>query len=144
MAADPLILPSLLTNRGFTSGLLLGLASFAEVNGLAYVIPLFLQTALGMKRSAAAIALSPVMIGIIVSSIVCRPLVATLGRGLVVTGLGISLAGAAGCGRRSGRWHSIQQVTCASYLLNLVRWGHGTRQRQPGHREDGCQADGSR
>jgi Na+/melibiose symporter-like transporter len=96
MAADPLILPSLLTNRGFTSGLLLGLAFFAAVNGLAYVIPLFLQTALGMKRSAAAIALSPVMIGIIVSSIVCRPLVATLGRGLVVTGLGIRLAGAAG------------------------------------------------
>ena len=48
MAADPLILPSLLANRGFTSGLLLGLAFFAAVNGLAYVISLFFQTALGL------------------------------------------------------------------------------------------------
>ena len=96
MAADPLILPSLLTNRGFTAGLLLGLAFFAAVNGLAYVISLFFQTALGLTPSAAAIALSPVMAGIIVSSLVCRPLVAKLGRMLVVIGLGITLAGALG------------------------------------------------
>jgi hypothetical protein len=61
MAAEPLILPSLLTNRGFTAGLLLGLAFFAAVNGLAYVISLFFQTALGLKPSAAALALSPLM-----------------------------------------------------------------------------------
>jgi MFS family permease len=36
------------------------------------------------------------MAGIIVSSIVCRPLVEKLGRMLVVIGLGITLAGAAG------------------------------------------------
>jgi EmrB/QacA subfamily drug resistance transporter len=96
LAADPLILPSLLANRGFTAGLLLGLAFFAAVNGLAYVISLFFQTALGLSPSAAAIALSPLMAGIIVSSIVCRPLVTRLGRVLVVIGLGITLAGAAG------------------------------------------------
>ena len=48
LAAEPLILPSLLANRGFTAGLLLGLAFFAAVNGLAYVISLFFQTALGL------------------------------------------------------------------------------------------------
>ena len=96
MATDPLILPSLLANRGFTSGLLLGLAFFAAVNGLAYVISLFFQTALGLKPSAAAIALSPLMIGIIASSIVCRPLVGKLGRALVIIGLSVTLAGAAG------------------------------------------------
>ena len=96
MAADPLILPSLLTNRGFTAGLLLGLAFFAAVNGLAYVISLFFQTALGLTASAAAIALSPVMAGIIVSSLVGRPLVAKLGRMLVIIGLGVTLACAAG------------------------------------------------
>ena len=96
LAADPLILPSLLANRGFTAGLLLGLAFFAAVNGLAYVISLFFQTALGLSPSAAAIALSPLMVGIIVSSIVCRPLVTRLGRVLVIIGLGITLAGAAG------------------------------------------------
>lgn len=96
LATEPLILPSLLRNRGFTSGLLLGLAFFAAVNGLAYVVSLFLQTALGFKPSGAALALSPLMAGIIVASIVCRPLIETLGRRLVVIGLTVTLAGAAG------------------------------------------------
>jgi EmrB/QacA subfamily drug resistance transporter len=96
LAAEPLILPSLLANRGFTAGLLLGLAFFAAVNGLAYVISLFFQTALGLKPDHAAIALGPLMVGIIIASVVCRPLVGKLGRGLVVLGLGVTLAGAAG------------------------------------------------
>lgn len=95
-AADPLILPSLLTNRGFTSGLLLGLAFFAAVDGLAYVVSLFYQTALGLAPSAAALGLGPLMVGIIGASVVCRPLIGKLGRLLVVIGLGITLAGAFG------------------------------------------------
>jgi len=91
MATDPLILPSLLINRGFTSGLLVGLAFFAAVNGLAYVVSLFLQTALGLKPSAAALGLAPMMVGIIGASFVARPLIAKLGRRLVVTGLGTTL-----------------------------------------------------
>ncbi len=96
LATDPLILPSLLTNRGFTSGLLLGLAFFAAVSGLAYVVSLFLQTALDFEPSAAALALGPLMVGIIGAAIVCRPLIERLGRQLVVIGLGITLAGATG------------------------------------------------
>ena len=95
-AAEPLILPSLLANRGFTSGLLLGLAFFAAVNGLAYVISLFFQTALGRSPSAAALGLAPLMVGIIAASLLGRPLVARLGRRLVVAGLTVTLAGAAG------------------------------------------------
>jgi len=96
MAPDPLILPSLLANRGFTAGLLLGLAFFAAVNGLAYVLSLFFQTALGLSASHAALALSPLMAGIIVASVVGRPLIGKLGRVLVVAGLGVTLVGAAG------------------------------------------------
>jgi EmrB/QacA subfamily drug resistance transporter len=96
MAADPLILPSLLANRGFTSGLLLGLAFFAAVNGLAYVLSLFYQTALGLTPAHTAVALGPLMVGIIVASFVCRPLVGKLGRTLVIIGLVCTLAGAAG------------------------------------------------
>jgi EmrB/QacA subfamily drug resistance transporter len=96
MAADPLILPSLLANRGFTAGMLLGLAFFAAVNGLAYVISLFFQTGLGMTARAASIALSPFMIGIIIASFVCRPLLGRLGRTMVLIGLVLTLAGAAG------------------------------------------------
>ncbi|HEX4290111.1 MAG TPA: MFS transporter [Trebonia sp.] len=95
-AADPLILPSLLANRGFTAGMLLGLAFFAAVNGLAYVISLFFQTGLGMSARAASIALSPFMIGIIVASFACRPLLGKLGRTMVAIGIGLTLAGAAG------------------------------------------------
>jgi len=95
-AADPLILPSLLSNRGFTAGMLLGLAFFAAVNGLAYVLSLFFQTGLGMTARAASIALSPFMIGIIIASFVCRPLLGKLGRMMVLIGLVLTLAGAAG------------------------------------------------
>ena len=96
LAADPLILPSLLANRGFTVGMLLGLAFFAAVNGLAYVISLFFQTGLGMTARAASIALSPFMIGIIIASFAGRPLLGKLGRTMVAIGIGLTLAGAAG------------------------------------------------
>src|SRR5258706_6524 len=52
--------------------------------------------ALGMTPRAAAIALSPLVIGIIIASFVCRPLVGKLGRVLVIIGLATTLAGAAG------------------------------------------------
>lgn len=93
---DPLIIPSLLKNRGFTSGLLLGFAYFASVNGFAYVTSLFFQTALGLTPSRAAIGLAPVMVGIIGASFASRPLITKLGRKLVMTGLLITLVGAGG------------------------------------------------
>jgi Na+/melibiose symporter-like transporter len=95
-ATEPLILPSLLTNRGFTSGLLLGLAFFAAVNGLAYVVSLFFQTALGLTPSSAALAIAPLMVGIVGASFVCRPLIEQLGRLLVIIGLAVTLAGTVG------------------------------------------------
>ncbi len=95
-ARDPLILPSLLKNRGFTAGLLIGLAYFAAVNGFAYVCSLFFQTALGLSPSRAAIGLPPLMAGIIVASLVARPLISALGRRLVVIGLVTTLVGALG------------------------------------------------
>jgi len=95
-AANPLILPSLLTNRGFTSGLLLGLGFFSAVNGLAYVISLFFQTALGLKPASAALGMAPLMVGIIAASFVGRPLIEILGRKLVALGLVVTVAGAGG------------------------------------------------
>jgi EmrB/QacA subfamily drug resistance transporter len=94
LETNPLIRPSLLKNKGFTSGLLLGLAFFAAVSGLGYVISLFFQTALGMRPSQAALGLSPLMAGIIIASVVGRPLIERLGRTLVVMGLVITLVGA--------------------------------------------------
>ena len=94
--ANPLIIPSLLRNRGFTAGLLLGFAYFAAVSGFAYVVSLFFQTALGFTPGHAALGLSPVMVGIIGASIAFRPLVETWGRRLVIFGLSLTLAGAVG------------------------------------------------
>ena len=93
---NPLITPSLLKNRGFTSGLVLGLGFFAAVSGLAYVISLFFQLVLHLSPSRAALGLAPVMVGIIAASIVCRPLLTSLGRRLVVIGLVTTLLGTLG------------------------------------------------
>ena len=93
---NPLIKPSLLKNKGFTSGLILGLAYIAAINGLFYVCALFLQTALGLSPSRAALGLAPAMLGIMASSFIGRPLIPVLGRRLVFIGLGATLIGVVG------------------------------------------------
>jgi EmrB/QacA subfamily drug resistance transporter len=93
---NPLISPSLLKNKGFTSGLVLGLCFFAAAGGLSYVISLFFQLVLHLSASRAALGLAPVMVGIIAASIVCRPLLTSLGRRLAVAGLVTALLGTLG------------------------------------------------
>lgn len=95
-AADPLIEPSLLRNRGFTSGLILGIAFFAAVSGQLYVLSLFLQNGLGYAPVDAALALAPVAGGIVIAAIASARLLPVLGRRLIVAGLGITLAGTLG------------------------------------------------
>lgn len=93
-AANPLIQPSLLKNRGFTSGLILGVVFFAAVSGLLYVLSLFLQNGLGYTpMRAALVGISPIAAGIVISSIACYRLIAELGRNLILIGLLITLAG---------------------------------------------------
>ncbi|MGN6332202.1 MAG: MFS transporter [Motilibacteraceae bacterium] len=94
--ASPLLRPSLLGNRGFTSGLLLGLAYFAAANGLCYALSLYFQLSLGLSAAKASLGLAPLMVGIMAASFVARPLIPRLGRTLVVAGLGLTLAGAVG------------------------------------------------
>lgn len=95
-AENPLIKPSLFSNRGFTSGLLLGLAFFAAVNGLSYIISLFFQFVLTLTPYQTALAMAPMAIGIVISSLICRPLLNILGRKLVIAGLLLTLIGAFG------------------------------------------------
>jgi EmrB/QacA subfamily drug resistance transporter len=92
-AANPLIQPSLVHNRGFTSGLLLGIVFFAAVAGLLYVVSLFLQQGLGRSPAGAALGLMPLSAGIVIASIACYRLIGALGRRLVLIGLLITLAG---------------------------------------------------
>jgi MFS family permease len=96
LAADPLIKPSLLKNRGFTSGLILALAFFAAIAGLSYVVSLFFQLALHYSPDRAAISMTPLAFGFIGAAGIARPFVQKLGRALVVIGLAVTLVGAFG------------------------------------------------
>ncbi|MFC0041940.1 MFS transporter [Actinomadura rayongensis] len=93
-ASDPLLKPSLLRNRGFTSGLVVGLTVFAATIGLVYVLSLFLQEGLHASPRAAALTLLPLTVGVIGSAFAAMGgLVARLGRTLVFAGLAVILAG---------------------------------------------------
>lgn len=93
-AADPLITPTLLRNRGFTSGLLVGLAVFATTTGLVYVLSLFMQEGLHASPRDASLALLPLTLGIIASAFAAMGgLVAKLGRTLIFIGLAVVLFG---------------------------------------------------
>jgi EmrB/QacA subfamily drug resistance transporter len=92
-APAPLIEPSLLKSRGFTSGLILGIVFCAAVAGLLYVLPLFMQNGLGYTPLHAALGLSPIAAGIVIASIAGYQLIAKLGRTLIVIGLLITLLG---------------------------------------------------
>jgi len=93
-ATDPLIKPSLLQNRGFTSGMVVGLVVFAATTGLIYVLSLFMQEGLHAGPRDASLALVPLTLGIITSAFAAMGgLVAKLGRTLIFIGLAVVLAG---------------------------------------------------
>jgi MFS family permease len=124
-AADPLIKPSLLKNRGFTSGMLVGLAVFAAGTGLIFVLSLFLQVGLHASPRDASLGLVPLTIGLIVAGFTAMGgLVAKLGRSLVFIGLTVDITG---CG-----WvlalvgHSGTSVSLWALAPALVVIGVGT------------------
>jgi predicted MFS family arabinose efflux permease len=92
-AATPLIRPSLFANRGFTSGLVLGLVFHAGVAGMLLVLSLFLQNELGRTPSGASLGLAPIAVGIVIASIAAQRVVARLGRNVVLLGLALTAAG---------------------------------------------------
>lgn len=93
-AAAPLIEPSLFRNKGFTSGLLVGLMFFAVTNGLAFVLSLFIQQALGAGPGSAAVGMLPLTLGIIAGAGAGMALAKRLGRLLILAGMLVTLAGA--------------------------------------------------
>jgi EmrB/QacA subfamily drug resistance transporter len=95
-ARNPLLQPSLFRNRGFTAGLVIGIAYFAGITGLMLVIGLFVQYGLGYTPFGAALTLAPVAVGIAVSSLVASRFIARFGRALVFIGMLATLAGIAG------------------------------------------------
>jgi EmrB/QacA subfamily drug resistance transporter len=94
-ATEPLLKPSLFANRGFTSGLVMGLAFFAAVNGSGYVLSLFLQQGLGYSAGRTSVAILPMTLGIIAASGAGMVLIGRLGRKLLLIGLLVTMAGVA-------------------------------------------------
>ena len=90
---QPLIKPSLFADRGFISGLVMGLAFFGVVGGMTYVVALFLQLGLGLTPSHAALALVPMVLGIMAASVAAAQLMERLGRTLIFIGLLVTVAG---------------------------------------------------
>ncbi|HSX06783.1 MAG TPA: MFS transporter [Candidatus Saccharimonadia bacterium] len=93
-ATQPLIVPSLLQNRGFTSGMLVGLTTFAVGTGLFFVLSLFMQEGLHASPRSASLNMMPLTAGLIIATFAAMGgLVSKLGRRLVFIGLAISLVG---------------------------------------------------
>jgi EmrB/QacA subfamily drug resistance transporter len=122
-ATHPLIKPSLLQNRGFTSGMLVGLALFAAGTGLSYVLSLFVQEGLHASPRDAALALAPLVLGVMAAAFAAMGgLVAKLGRTLVCIGLTVVLAG---CGwvlalvEHSGTHVALWTLAPALFIIGI-------------------------
>lgn len=121
-SVNPLIMPSLLRNRGFVSGLVVGLLIFASFNGLMYVVSLFFQLGLGYSPSRTAVNLLPLTIGIIIGSGACMALIGRLGRTMVLFGLVLTAVGAAIFAtvvQRSGLEASALQLLPATLVIGV-------------------------
>jgi len=93
-ATHPLIKPSLLKNRAFTSGLLVCLVAVAAGTGLLFVLSLFLQEGLHVSPRGTSLALVPLTLGLVAAGFAAMGgLVAKLGRRLVFIGLTVDLVG---------------------------------------------------
>lgn len=122
-APHPLITPSLLRNRGFTSGLLVCLAAVAAGTGLLFVLSLFLQEGLHISPRGTSLALLPLTLGLVAAGFAAMGgLVAKLGRRLVVIGLIVNLAG---CGwvlalvARSGTNLGLPALAPAFFVIGV-------------------------
>jgi EmrB/QacA subfamily drug resistance transporter len=122
-ATDPLITPSLMKNRGFTSGLLVCLVAVAAGTGLLFVLSLFLQEGLHVSPRDTSLGLLPLTLGLVAAGFAAMGgLVARLGRRLVFSGLTVDLVG---CGwvlilvERSGTNVSLWGLAPAFFVIGV-------------------------
>jgi len=90
---DPLIEPGLLTNRTYTSGILVALAFFGAFGGLVLCVSLFAQLGEGFSPIHAGLTLMAMVVGMIAGMGVGLALVGRLGRHLLHLGVVIVAAG---------------------------------------------------
>ena len=90
---SPMIAPSLLRNRAFTSGLLVGLTFFAGFAGLVMVTSLFFQLGLHFSPEHAGLTLVPLSVGTAITAGASYALMPRFGRAVLQGGVLIVVAG---------------------------------------------------
>ena len=93
---DPLIVPTLLTNRDYLSGVAVLLALFGAFGGLLLCISLYGQLGEGWSPIRAGLALTPMVIGLTIGMVTSQALVKRFGRHVLHAGVFLVGAGAAG------------------------------------------------
>ena len=91
---DPLIEPSLLANRAYTSGVFVALAFFGAFGGLLLCVSVFVQVGEGFSPVRAGLTLLPMVIGMVAGMAGGFALVKPLGRHLLHIGIAVVAAGA--------------------------------------------------
>lgn len=92
---DPLIEPSLLTNRTYLSGIAISLGLFGAFGGLLLCVSLYGQLGEGWSPVRAGLTLTPMVVGMILGMFGSFAAVARLGRHLLHIGILLLAAGAA-------------------------------------------------
>ncbi|HEX6543292.1 MAG TPA: MDR family MFS transporter [Ktedonobacterales bacterium] len=91
-AAEPILPPDLFRNGIFTASVITTFAVGAALFGSLYFLPLFVQGVIGQSATRAGAVVTPLMIGVIISSIIGGLLLARTGRYKVLALLGLALA----------------------------------------------------
>ncbi len=99
-SSNPLIEPSLLTNRTYLSGIAVVLALFGAFGGLLLCISLYGQLGEGWSPIQAGLTLTPMVVGMIVAMVGSSAVAGRLGRHLLHIGILLIIAGAAGLALR--------------------------------------------
>src|SRR5919112_5367540 len=89
----PMIEPTLLRNRAYTSGLLVGIAFFAGFAGLTMVTSLFLQLGLHFSPEHAGVTLIPMPLAVAITAGGSYALMPRFGRAVLQAGLVVTVAG---------------------------------------------------
>ncbi len=120
----PLIEPSLLRNRTYTSGIAVALAFFGAFVGLILVISLFCQLGERFSPIHAGLTLVPLTVGMVLGMLASFALVGRMGRHLVHIGVGLVAAGTIGLAITASGADSASTADLAPSLF-LVGVGSG-------------------
>ena len=118
----PMIAPSLLRNRAYTSGLLVGLAFFAGFAGLVMVTSLFFQLGLHFSPEHAGLTLVPLSLGTGVTAGASYALMPRFGRKVLQGGVLVVVAGLVALGWTVTHWGidvTSFQMAPANLLIGL-------------------------